>query len=387
LSLPKNGEPRAETSLFLSAGEVSGDLAGADLARELFAQGPPGTALRGLGGPAMAAAGVRLEENLLRHAVMGVTRVVARLPSLVRLLARIRRILETERPDAVVPIDYPGLHFRVAAMARELGIPVAYYVSPQIWAWAPARIEKIRRLVDRMIVILPFEERYYAERGVDAVFVGHPALDRIAAHAPDPALDEALRGPLVAILPGSRAQEITAHLPVLLEAASRMAAEEKGLRHAIAYPGDDDAVFAWIQRTLARAPIAARTTVLRGRAYDVMRRARVALVSSGTATLELAVFGVPMAILYRTGRVAAGLARRLLRTRMIGLANILAGRKVVPEYLTAGNPAPEMAAAALRLLRDGPERERALVELRAVKESLGPPGVAARAAREVLRLL
>lgn len=382
-----NAAPRP-VRVFISAGEVSGDLAGADLARELARLAPPGGGIRltGLGGPAMAAAGVDIRENLVSGAVMGLTRVIAKLPSIVSLLARIRRLLEAERPDVFVPIDYPGLNFRIAAMAREMGIPVAWYVSPQIWAWASGRIDKIRALVDEMIVILPFEASYYAERGVRATFVGHPAVDRLARQTLDPGLNETLRAPLVGILPGSRAQEIRAHLPLLLEAGARMAASEPGLRFAIPYPGEDDTLFERIRSAVARSGIATRTAVLRGRAYDVMLRSRVALVSSGTATLELAAVRVPMVILYRTGRLASALARRLIRTEHIGLANILAGKLAVPEFLTSGWPAAEMAAAALRLFREGPERDRAIADLAAVRESLGPPGVAARAAAVVARV-
>jgi lipid-A-disaccharide synthase len=365
---------------------VSGDLAGAGLARALRSLAPPDALrLSGNGGRAMAAAGVDVQEDLVRGAVMGFRRVVARLPSIVALLARIRRRLEEERPDVVVPIDYPGLHFRIAAMARELSIPVAWYVSPQIWAWASGRIDKIRRLVDRMLVILPFEAPYYAERGVDAVFVGHPAVDRLAAHRPDPSLDAVLRGPLVGILPGSREQEIRAHLGVFLEAAARLAATQRGLRFAIPYPGEDARAFERIRRAVARSAIAPRAAVLRGGAYDVMRRSRIALVASGTATLELAVLGVPMVILYRTGRLASRLGKRLLRTEHIGLANILAGKRAVPEFLTGAWPARDIAEAAARLLRDGDERERAIADLRVVRDSLGPPGSAARAAAEVAR--
>lgn len=371
--------------VFIIAGEASGDSHGAALAKRLRAR-DPAVELEGLGGPLMAAAGVRVHENLVEHAAMGLLPVLKRLPFFVsKIKAAAARIAEA-RPDVFVPIDYPGFNFRVAARARAAGVKVCWYVSPQVWAWRPGRIHKVKRLVDHMMVLFPFEVPLYERVGVPVTFVGHPLFDELRTRRPTPAFRAGLgldpRTPLLGLLPGSRTQEIERNLPLELRAALRVAAAAPEVRFAlpVAHPALRPLVEAIVARDAPGLPLA----ILDGKASDVARVARAALCASGTATLELLHHECPMVVCYQATQLQELLVRPLLTTRWIGLVNVLAGREVCPEFARARDASAEVAAAALELLRDGRARKRCLAGLRALRREVDQKDIHGRAAETVL---
>lgn len=371
--------------IFISAGEHSGDTHGAALARRLRER-VPDVELLGLGGPRMAAAGVQLEMDFCEHAAMGVVRVVEKLPFFLRMLRETAARIAADPPDVLVPIDYPGFNLRLSGKARAAGVPVCYYVSPQVWAWRPGRIRRVARLVDHMMVLFPFEKALYDARGVPCTFVGHPLFDELRARRPSPAFRAGLgldpATPLLGVLPGSRRQEIERNLPLELRAVRRVAAAAPGVRFAVpvAQPSLRPVVEALCRE---HAPGVA-VEVLDGKASDVARVARAAICASGTATLELLHYECPMVVVYQATRLQAALVRRLLTTRWIGLVNILAGREICPEFADHRDRSDEIAAAALQLLRPGRARKRCLSAMRQLRREVDVKGIHDRAAGAVL---
>lgn len=353
-------------TILLSAGEPSGDLHGAALARALRARWPDAQ-LFGLGGPLMAEAGVELLADPAKLAVMGFVEVLSRLPFFVRLMNRVRSEMEARGTDLVIPIDYPGFNLRLARAARAAGKPVLYYIAPQIWAWHRSRIHQFAANTDRVAVILPFEEEIFREAGVAAEFVGNPLLD-----LPPPSNRRALcrelnldeDRPILALFPGSRAQEVKRHLPIFIETATRLKANRPALQPVIA-----------ASRAVPRRLYAGAKFPRTYSSRDLMWHAHTALVKSGTTTLEAALCGTPMAIVYRTHPITYLLARRLVQVDHIGLVNLVAGERVVPEFIQSAATPAALAAAMLPLIQSShPEREQALLAFRQVKAKLQVPG-------------
>lgn len=337
-----------------------------------------------MGGARMAAAGVRLIQRAEPVAVVGGTEALGRLPALWAAFRALRRQLRYRRPGVLVLIDFPEFNLRLARTARRCGVPVVYFVAPQIWAWRRGRVRAIARDVNRVLAIFPFEMSLYQEAGVTVEFVGHPLLDVLPAIDRDAARSGlAAEGEtLVGLLPGSREAEVRRHLPVLLGAASRIADRRPGTRFAvpvastIAVPGVEAAVRA------SGLPIA----VLPGAAYRVMAAADLLLVASGTATLEAACYGTPMVVLYRLSWLSHAVARLLVRgVSHISLPNIVAGREVVREFIQGRATPDGLAGAALELLEDGAARAAQRAALIEVRLRLGDAGAGLRAARAVLR--
>lgn len=365
------------------AGEASGDLHGATLARALGTLAPD-LRLVGMGGARMAAAGVRLLQRAERVTVVGGTEALVRLPALWRAFHALRRQLRERRAGVLVLIDFPEFNMRLARTARQLGVPVVYFVAPQVWAWRRGRVRAMARDVSRVLAIFPFEVGLYQEAGVPVEFVGHPVLDVL------PTLDHdvaraglAAEGEtLVGLLPGSRDAEVRRHLPVLLGAARRIVAGRPRTRFAL--PVASTIASAGVRAAIQTAGVPVE--VLPGEAYRVMAAADLLLVASGTATLEAACYGTPMVVLYRLSGVSYALARVLVRgVSHISLPNIVAGRAVVPE-LIQGRATPDgVAAAALGLLEDEVARAAQRLALLEVRTRLGEAGAGLRAARAVLR--
>jgi lipid-A-disaccharide synthase len=367
----------------LVAGEASGDLHGATLARALKSL-EPGIALVGMGGSRMEAAGVRLLHGIDRAGVVGGTEVLGRLPALVRILRDLGHRLAELRPRALVLIDFPEFNLRLARRARAERIPVVYFMAPQVWAWRRGRLQTMARDVTRVLAVFPFEVGLYQDAGVPVDFVGHPLLDvlppiaRAAARAGLAAEDEQLVG----LLPGSRVAEVQRHLGVLLGAAQKILGRESRVRFALPLAATIRA--AEVEGSIRDAGLAVQ--VLRGEAYRVMAGADLLLLASGTATLEAACYGTPMVVLYRLSRLSYALARLLVRgVSHISLPNIIAGRGVVPELIQGQATPARLARAALALLRDGEARARQQAVLREVRARLGQSGAGERAARAVLR--
>lgn len=365
-------------SVFLSAGEPSGDLHGAEVARELALRWP-GVRLRGLGGPRMEREGVELLAGLDRLAVMGFAEVVRDLPFFYRLERQVRRELRETPPDLVIPIDYPGFNLRLARRAHEAGIPVLYYIAPQVWAWKQERAARLARHADRLAVILPFEEPLFRKHGAKVSFVGHPLAEAMDGLPPRESFCRGLgldpERPILALFPGSRRQELHRHLLLFAEAAEEVRRTRQEVQPVVAASGD--------------LPAEAYSEVPYARSDDpeaLLHHARAALVKSGTSTLQAALTGTPMVIAYRTHPLTFRLARRLVRVPHIGLANLVAGERVAPELLQDAATPGALARALAPLLVDGLEREKALRGLSRVRRSLMPAGPERPVARRVVEL-
>ena len=367
----------------LVAGEASGDLHGATLARALRAQ-RPGIRLYGMGGRAMAAEGVELLVNATGDASVGGTEAVGGVPALYRAYRRLRASLAgPARPDALVIIDFPEFNLRLARAARRAGVQVIYFIPPQVWAWRPWRMRLMRRVVSLVLAVFPFEPPLYRRAGVPVAFVGHPIVDALAAA---PSRDEARKqlgvdgaARVVGLLPGSRRLEVARVMPLMQRAAELIAARHPEVRFVVAQAPT-------VERATLEAGGAAGFTIVPSSTYAVMRAADLLLVTSGTATLEAALLGTPMVVCYRLSRLTELLFSPLVRVPWISLANITLGRAVVPELYQRRLSAESLAHEAFALL----DSETALAAQRdafgVLAGQLGAPGVGARAARQVLAL-
>ncbi|MFI5370556.1 MAG: lipid-A-disaccharide synthase [Candidatus Eisenbacteria bacterium] len=370
------GEPLAKRLLIVT-GEASGDLHASRLVEALRAHGR--FEARGVAGPCLRAAGVEPLVAAEDLAVLGFSGVLAKLP---RLLDTRRRLLATRdswRPDAVVLVDYPGFNLRIGPALKSGGARIFYYIAPQVWAWHPERARAMARWVDRLAVVFPFEEPIFREAGVPTVHVGHPLLDELAPETDETTFRRELGLPagarILGLLPGSRAQEIHRHLDRMLAAAARLAAERPDLHAVVALPPDPT-----IDTPEAAGPRPGWLRVVRGRTRSVQRWATCCAVASGTATLETALFGTPLAIVYRVGWLNYQIARRLVSIDHIGLPNIVAGAPVAPELIQHAFTPARLAETLAPWLDDPSERERRSRLLATVRKRLGTPGASARAA-------
>jgi len=378
-------------SIFISAGEASGEFYGAELAASLQQYPAPKsktTELWGMGGARMAAAGVDCIVRSEDMAVMGFTEIVHHLPRIYREFRKLKRAIRQRRPAVAVLIDFPEIHFRLAKELHRLGIPVIWFVSPQIWAWKQHRIHLVRKFVQRMLVIFPFEEKFYRDRGVPAEFVGHPLAD-----LPPPALTReqfAVENGLdpartwIGLLPGSRLKEIEANLPQMLEAAWDL--------HSPEPPGDSpEETFEFLIPLAPTLDAAQREVVMQMaeklggglpiRLVDDLARsgaaaraalfhARASVVASGTATVEAALIGNPFVVVYRVSPITYAIARRLVKVPHVAMANLIAGKRMVPELIQQDFTAANIVQHLRQLLPDGPARQSMMKELGAVRQAL-----------------
>ncbi|HEX4997856.1 MAG TPA: lipid-A-disaccharide synthase [Terriglobia bacterium] len=371
------------------AGEASGDMYGADVARSLFRRFP-GCEVFGLGGEKMRKAGVALESDIRHTAVVGPFEVVSQLGALYRVFRRLAERVAEAPPAAAILIDFPDFNLRLAKRIRKTGCPVVYYISPQVWAWRPGRVQEIRQLVDKMLVIFPFEEEIYQRAGVDAEFVGHPLVDVVRAtktkqeFCRDYGLDPAR--PIVAMLPGSRPKEVRYILPTLCESAERITSERQASGSPLpqfvipAAPNLDKRLIAGIVGDRA-------ITVVTGETYNVVRHARAAIVASGTATLETALLGTPEVIVYRISGATWFLGKFLLKVRLFGIVNIILGEEVVPE-LFQDKFTPELVArTTIRLMDDVWVQSKIRGSYETLRRELRGGKVADRVVDAVARLL
>jgi len=365
--------------LLLSCGEASGDLYAGALTRELRAL-DPSVAVSGLGGPQFAAAGGRLIDDYRDLAVTGLTEVVAKLPRSYAALRSMVAAAQAELPDALVVIDFPDFNFRLARRVKRLGVPIIYYIAPQIWAWRARRLKTIREIADRVLVIFPFEEAIYREGGVPVEFVGHPLVDLVK---PSDTREHFLstRGlsptaPTVAILPGSRPNEVTRILPDLVAAAALIRAAIPLAQFVVARAAHlEDHLFS-----------GSHAVIVEGDADTVLASADVALTASGTATVQTALHDTPMVIVYRTSPMTYRLARRLVRVNAIGMVNLIAGEKIVPELVQDAFTPDAVAREAIDILTDPARASRIREGLARVRAKLGGSGASRRAAEAILRI-
>ena len=374
--------------IFLSTGEPSGDLHAANLIHSLRKL-RPGVEVLGFGGPRMAEAGGKVLYPLVDLAVMWFLRVLLNLDKFFKLLDDAEKEFVEDRPDAVVLIDYPGFHWHLARRAKKHGIPVFYFVPPQIWAWGGWRVEKVKKYVDHVLCSLPFEPAWYHERGFPgAVHVGHPYFDELAERVLDDrfiAEITARPGPLVAILPGSRTQEVTRNLPTMLEAASKLAEGRPDVRFAVAclHARHRDLAV----RILERTGLAVDVEIHAARTPELIRVADVAWAVSGSVGLELMVEALPTVVLYKVKPFDLWVARHFIKSKYISLVNLLADAEVMPEYLTPVDVSGELATWAARWLGDPAEREAASKALAELRDRVAVPGASDRAAERIIAVL
>ena len=361
------------------AGEASGDLHGSAVARAIVERGAS-YRLTGIGGDDMCHAGVELIEHAERLAVMGFVEVLKHVPLHYRLARELRRRIRGGRVALVVLIDYPGFNMKIAAAARAAGVPVLYYITPQVWAWGEKRLRELARTVTKAAVILPFEEDLLRRHGIDATFVGHPLLDRArelpGREAARAALGIGADERLLALFPGSRAQEIARHLDPFVATARELQRREPALRVVVSAAPH-------VRIPAERCPY----PLVHSASFAVLRAADAAMCKSGTTTLEAAVALCPLVVAYRTSSVTYAAAKRLVRIPHIGLVNVVAGREVAPEFVQdALQPARVADVLAELLDRTSPRRAAMVEELARVRASLGAPGAASRVAAMALEL-
>ncbi len=375
-----HGERRPH--LFVSAGELSGEAHAARLVAAL-----PEVRCSAFGGSLLASAGAAVRVQLSESAVMGFRSVVRHLPLILRAFADYLRVLRDDRPDLVVLVDYPGLHVVMAKAAKRAGVPVLHYVAPQYWAWGPWRMRRYRRALDATLTILPFETAFFRRFDVPAAYIGHPLLDELDAHPPDPAAVAAVRvRPTLVLLPGSRSAEIRTNLPGMLRVAAALRARDPAARVVVVHKNPRRAA-------LVRELLAARgdggVEFHEGALAPWLAGARLVLAKSGTGSLEACLHGVPTIVVFHLrGPVSTWGYHNILSVPWVAAANLIAGARVVPEHLFHGDGGwRDVQADADRLWHDGPEREQAIAGLAEVRARLGAPGATARVAAIVRTFL
>jgi lipid-A-disaccharide synthase len=372
--------------ILLVAGEVSGDLHGSHLV-EAIQRIEPEVRFFGVGGEGLERRGMKLLYPASSLSVVGITEVFLKLGTIFKALRGLKRSLEREKPDLVILIDFPEFNLRLAKLAHRRGIPILYYISPQIWAWRPKRVNLIARVVKKMIVLFPFEVSLYEAAGVDVEWVGHPLLDIVKPTLPKEVAFQQLgldpKRRTVGLLPGSRVHEVERLLPPLLDSAHLLEREIPDLQFVIPLaPGLPRAIFSSWMKSI---PISVK--VVEGYAYDAMNLSELLITASGTATLEGAILGKPMIIIYRVSLPSYWVGRALIRVDHIGLVNLVAEKEIAPELIQKDANPQRIADEALRILRD-PILSRKMSESMAeVRQKLGEPGAAQRAAQIVVSLM
>lgn len=369
----------------ISCGEASGDLYAGALVSELRKLDPSVRAF-GFGGGALVGGGAELVGDYRGFAVTGLSEAVAVLPRSWRMLRKLAARAESDRPDVFVAIDFPDFNFRLLPVMHRLGVPIVYYVSPQLWAWRPGRIATIAKYVSQMLVIFPFEAEIYERAGVPVEFVGHPLVDLAGAST---ARGPFLAGlgldpsrPVVALLPGSRPNEVARILPELVEAARGIARRVDGVQFVVARaPALEDSAFAPLD-VLDGTP--AKVRVVADAADDVLAACDVVVTASGTATVQAAIHERPMVIVYRVSPLTYALGKRLVKVSTYGMVNLIAGRPVVPELMQEAFTASRVADEVRSLLTDADRARRMQQDLADVRARLGRPGASRRAAERVL---
>ena len=372
---------KAANKIFFLAGEQSGDLHGSLVIRHLR-RSMPDLQIDGIGGPMMKEAGMNCIHSSDELAVIGFVEVLKNIRHLYSILDDVREWFEKERPDMVVLIDYPGFNQRVAEIARQMGIYVLYYICPQVWAWHASRVKKITRLINEAVVVFPFEKEIWAKANAQVEWFGHPLIGIAQPSAPPEEIRQELslkEANVVSLLPGSRTQEIYYILPSLLDAAELILKAKPDVRFLLpaASTIDDARILEHLKgRNL---PI----TMLRGQTYDAISVSDLCLVASGTATLETAIIGVPMIVVYKVNWLTSLISKFVIQAQHIGLPNVIAGRRIVPECIR-GDFKPELIAREAIAILDDPARMKAMrAELVKVRESLGEPGASCRVAEHI----
>lgn len=377
-------------NIFFSVGEPSGDLHAANLLGQLQKLNP-GLSYRGFGGPRMRAAGCHIDFELTDLAVVGFAEVLPKLREFFRIADIASEIFDKNRPDAVVLVDFPGFNWHIAKRAKERGIPVTYYLPPQLWAWGEWRIKKMRRTVDHVLCNLPFEPEWYQHRGMSVDYVGHPFFDEIAQHPLDPKFMSKWQqhsAPQVAILPGSRSREVQNIWPMQLATMREVAARHPGTRFMVACLKDRHCLWCRQQMTASDAQLDVNFFV--GRTSEIIQLADCALIKSGSVSLELMARGTPAVVVYHSSRLLYAIGRRISKVQSMTLPNLIAKKTIMPEFLAVGSTQKtiEQTTEALDRLVSSPDARREQREqLLQLSRQFAQPGASRRAALKIVENL
>jgi lipid-A-disaccharide synthase len=380
-----NDAPKQSKRVMLVVGEASGDLHGANLVKSLR-QRDPSIEIFGVAGERLKREGVRVIFDVARLTGMGFAELIGNLKTLWQAYRLLQRVLKEQKPNLLILIDFPEFNLRLARLAKKLHVPVLYYISPQVWAWRRRRIHKIAQWVDRMAVVFPFEVPLYERVGLRVNFVGHPLLDVVRSTQPRETtlirhgLEPSKR--TIVLLPGSRRREITYHLPPMLEAADRLSRKME-VQFILVLASTIDRRD--LEEMLAQAPTS--VSISEGNTYDVLHACDLAWTASGTATLETALMLRPMIIVYRFAWLTYFLARLLVQVKHIGMVNIIAGEKIVPELIQGDMTAERIVMESQTVFQDSELRQRIGNKLAGVREKLGSPGAAGRVADIALSMM
>jgi lipid-A-disaccharide synthase len=381
--ISRRSDSRDFKLVMIVAGEASADLHGSNLVKAMRRLDPRITFL-GVGGKEIDRAGVEILFSCSDMAVVGLTEVLHRLPTIARASRTLKCILKNNRPDLLILIDYPDFNINLAKTAKRFKVPVLYYIGPQVWAWRKGRVRKIGRRVDRMAVILPFEEAFYRQRSIHAEFVGHPILDDGL-----PEWDFEDRGlharaaPVIGLLPGSRTEEVRKLLPVMVDAAEILKSRYSSLQCLL--PLAPTIELGFVKSFIRDTPIDIR--VSQGNIYDVLGACDIAFVASGTATLQAGLMGVPMVLVYKLSRLSYLVGKLVIDVPHIGLINLVAGKRVVPELIQDAVTAERLAGEALPILENDDLRAGIVRQLKEVREGFGTTGASEKTAKIALQMM
>lgn len=371
-------------NIMMVAGEVSGDYIGASLVKELK-QLDRSINIFGLGGDRMQEAGMNILYNIKRMAFLGFAEVIKHLPFIKQVQSELIEIIKKENIKYAVLIDYPGFNLNFAKKLKTIGVKIIYYVSPQIWAWGGGRIKKIKKLVDKMLVVFPFEEDLYRKNNINVELVGHPLIERITEYS-YLSREELQRKfnlqdkDIILVMPGSREHEITKIFPEVIKAAIRIA-EEYDMQAVIACSSNID------ENIFYSSASSHDFIVVKGFTYDLMKYSKIGIIKSGTSTLEAGLFGLPMVIVYKTSLLTYLIGKNLVRVDAIGMANIISGEKVVPELIQNEVNNKTVYSECKKILSDENLYSGIKRKLELLKEKLGSAGASARAANIIYSLM
>lgn len=370
--------------IMIIAGEASGDMHGAKLVQSIKKRADDAFFF-GIGGQAMHAEGVRLIVDAETLSVVGLTEVIHKIPEIFRALRTVKRALQRLKPDLLILIDFPDFNFFAASAAKKIGIPVLYYISPQIWAWRRNRVKKIKRLVDHMAVILPFEAAFYREHRVPVSFVGHPLLDSIRSAPKRQSEISDDQAPIIGLLPGSREKEVSTLLPPMLEAAGKIQRRACGIKFLVSRsPSVREDLFLDI---VNRYGSGVDLEIREGSVETIFKQSRLLVAASGTVTLEAALHGVPMVIVYKVSPLSYWLGKRLIKVKHIGIVNLIVQKTLLPELIQDDASPDAISETVLQLLDDSQKLKYMEEELLRVRNLLGGSGASDRVAKIALNLI
>jgi len=366
-----------EKCIMIIAGETSGDIHGAKLVSAIRKRNN-GLFFCGIGGRALGEAGVKLLMDASEIAVVGITEVFSKIPNILKGLRVAKKALKTLHPDLLILIDFPDFNLHLASSAKKLGIPVLYYISPQIWAWRPGRVKRIGELVDHLAVILPFEEDFYRGHKIPVTFVGHPLLDNHASPQNKTLNRHTKDNPVIGFLPGSRDGEIARHLPIMINSARILHRKIDNVKFLISLAPEVKRTY--VEGIIKKSKTAFAFELVADRSEKVFERSNLVVAASGTVTLEAAISGTPMVIIYKVSPISYWVGRAMIQVKHIGLVNLIAGRKIVPELLQKAASPTRISDTVLEMLRDPSDLERIRLELLNIRDLLGGPGASERVA-------